>query len=211
MKSRTFGGWDKTTKKAPEGYKIAFAKEEEFLLENVPKDSVVLDIGCGNGRILKLLATHVKKIIGIDNDPNAIESSKEALKDFPNVEIYFEDAEKMHFDDKSFDVVVCAGATPVNFGDTEERIYSEIKRVLKNEGLFLTSVYNEDALDDRIITYDNYYEGDYEVKEGGLVVFKDFVSYQYTKEQITEILENNGLNILEIIKQGIFYIVKAKK
>jgi 2-polyprenyl-6-hydroxyphenyl methylase/3-demethylubiquinone-9 3-methyltransferase len=211
MKSRTFSGWTKTIENPPEGYKKAFDKEEEFLLENVPKDTIVLDVGCGFGRVMKLLAPQAKKIIGIDNDKKAIEDAKKYLKGFDNIEVFFEDAEKMHFEDKSFGVVLCVGATPVNFGETKKKIYSEIRRVLKNKGLFLTSVYNENALEDRLITYRNYYEGDFKIKENGTVVFGEFISEQYSKEKITKILKENGFEILEIIKEGIFYIIKTKK
>lgn len=211
MKSRTIYGWIKTTKNPPEGYKKAFDKEEEFLLENVPKDTIVLDVGCGFGRVIKLLAPQAKKIIGIDNDKKAIEDAKEYLKEFDNVEIFFEDAEKMHFEDKSFDVVLCVGATPVNFGETKKQIYSEIRRILKDKGLFLTSVYNEDALEDRLITYRNYYEGDFKIKKNGTVIFGEFISEQFTEKKIREILDEAGFEILEIIKEGIFYIIKTEK
>jgi len=162
MKSRTFNGWDMTTKKAPEGYKIAFAKEEPYLLENVPKDSIVLDVGCGNGRILRLLASQVKKIIGIDNDSNAIERSKEALKDSQNVEIYSEDA----FEERM-------------------KLYNRVKVSIK------------------------------EIK-GTTVIFEEGfggenISEQFSKEELEEIFNKVGLNIIEIKKIGMGYVCKLSK
>ncbi|HDQ16493.1 MAG TPA: class I SAM-dependent methyltransferase, partial [Bacteroidetes bacterium] len=35
-------------------------------IESLPKDSVVLDIACGNGRHLIFCAKHCKKVVGLD-------------------------------------------------------------------------------------------------------------------------------------------------
>ena len=195
------------------GYGKALIKEKKFLLENFPKNSVVLDVGCGFGRVVKTLAPISKKIIGIDNDEEAITKSKEELRGNENVEIKFGDAENLDFDDQSFDVVTCLGATPSNFGKTREKIFLEIKRVLKKKGLFLTSVYNDDALKERLSYYEKYYPGQYKVNRdtGYVVVCDKFVSEQFSKEQITNILEENGFEVLEVIKEGVFNIVRSNK
>lgn len=213
MKSSSLEIWEAMAKNPVGGYKEGLSKEKEFLLKNLPENSVVLDIGSGFGRVLEILALKAKKIVGIDNDEEAVEKSKEFNKGSDNVKILLGDAEDLKFEDGEFDVVTCLGGTPSNFGKTRNKIYSEIKRILREEGIFFCSVYNEDALEERLSYYDKCYSGKYSVnKETGYVeIFEMFVSEQFSKEQITKILEENGFKILEIIKEGVLYIIKAKK
>jgi ubiquinone/menaquinone biosynthesis C-methylase UbiE len=60
----------------------------EFLLQNVgirPTD-VVLEIGCGIGRVGKYLAPRCERWIGTDVSPRMLEFAAERLRQFPNVE-----------------------------------------------------------------------------------------------------------------------------
>lgn len=213
MKSSSLEIWEAMARNPTENFEKAFTIEKELLLRNISKDSVVLDIGCGFGRVVKSLAPHVKKIIGIDNDKEAIEKTKESVKDVNNVEIILEDAEELSFGDETFDVVDCMGGTISNLGDTKKKIFSEVKRVLKDGGLFFCSSWNDDALEERLKFYEKYYPGEYTVnKETGYVeVLGKFVSEQFSKEQIKNMLEENGFEVLETIKEGVLTIAKAKK
>ena len=50
------------------------------------KNSVLLDYGCGTGRLSKLLAPYCKKIICVDVSNKFLESTKKNLKMFDNIE-----------------------------------------------------------------------------------------------------------------------------
>jgi len=209
MESKTINYWEQVEKNPTESYKEFFDAEKKFLKENVLKNSVVLDVGCGTGELMKLLSPIVKKITGIDNDENAIKRCKENLKGLDNVEIFLEDAEKMHFKDNSFDVIICMGTTFDNFGKTKTKILLEIKRLLKNNGIFIFSVYNENALEERLKIYNKYWK-DFVNKREGVIVYKEVISEQFSKEQITSILKEADFKILDIVKGGIFYLIKAE-
>lgn len=61
----------------------------EFLLKHVginPED-VVLEIGCGVGRVGKHLAAHCRRWIGTDVSPNMLRFAGERLRDFADVEL----------------------------------------------------------------------------------------------------------------------------
>lgn len=60
-----------------------------FLLNRIPKDADVLDIGCGYGRVAATLAPHVKSITGVDHNPDKIAV---ANKQVPQGKFYCEDA-----------------------------------------------------------------------------------------------------------------------
>lgn len=213
MKSSSLEIWEAMAKKPVRGYEKGLTKEKEFLLKNIPRNAKVLDIGSGFGRVLEVLSPKVKEIIGIDNDKEAVEKSKEFNQGKKNVKIILADAENLKFGDEEFDVVTCLGGTPSNFGKTRDKIYSEIKRVLNKDGLFFCSVYNEDALEERLTYYEKYYPNKYIVnkKTGYVEVFGKFVSEQFSKEQIKKILEENGFEVLEVIKSGVLNIVKSRK
>jgi len=60
-----------------------------FLLENIGMDSgdVVLEIGCGIGRVGKQLASRCRKWIGCDVSARMLNLAAERLRGFPNVEL----------------------------------------------------------------------------------------------------------------------------
>jgi len=101
------------------------------------KGKKILEVGCGNGVTLKYIAqTYIpEKIIGIDPGLESwynIRENKES-----NWEIRNGDAEKMDFDDNSFDVVYSI-ATFEHIEDVSKALL-EIKRVLKPYGKFYTA------------------------------------------------------------------------
>ncbi len=59
-----------------------------------PKE-IVLEIGPGIGTLTQELAKKAKKVIAIEKDPKMIETLKETLKDFKNVEIIYGDVLKI--------------------------------------------------------------------------------------------------------------------
>ncbi len=213
MKSRTIDIWEQTVKNPPKDYQEYFIAEKNFLKNNISKESITLDIGSGSGRIIKELAPYVKKFVGIDNDPEAIELSKELLDNIKNVEVYLEDAEKTHFKNKTFDVVFI-GLTFCNFGESKFRVLSEIKRILKDDGKFIFSVFNENALSSREETY-RHYDGGYTIldRKKGLVRFNkdNAISEQFSKDEIRSILDKAGFKINESISGKMFHIFSSKK
>lgn len=61
----------------------------EFLVSNVgiERDDVVLEIGCGVGRVGKHLAPRCRRWIGTDVSPNMLRFTAERLREFQNVEL----------------------------------------------------------------------------------------------------------------------------
>lgn len=50
--------------------------------DNVPKESIILDLPCGTGRLAEVLLENNYKIIGIDASPAMLEVAKQKLKRF---------------------------------------------------------------------------------------------------------------------------------
>lgn len=213
MKSKTISEWEKLVKSPTKEYREYFNYEYEYLKKNLRKEVIALDIGCGDGRTIKKLAKYTKIFIGIDNDKQAVSDSKEFLKKIKNTEIMLEDAENTKFKEKTFDIIF-TGLTFVNFNSSRERILKEIRRILKDEGKFILSIYNEKALKFREKAYTKV-GAKYEIidlKKGSVILkHGDALSEQFSKEEIKEILEKEDFEIEEIKEGKIYYIIKCKK
>jgi methionine biosynthesis protein MetW len=109
---------------------------EEYIPKlSLPKHARILDIGCGDGRILKPLRKLMpdSQLFGIDiSEPNVEKLRSEGFE----VSLGDVSTEKMPFEDNSFDLCLMFH-TIEHLYDTDGAL-KEIKRVLKNEtGIFL--------------------------------------------------------------------------
>jgi ubiquinone/menaquinone biosynthesis C-methylase UbiE len=94
----------------------------------------LLDIGCGRGRILKLLASRANRAIGVDIDSDARELARAELlfAGLPNCSLRKGDMYSLPFAAADFDTVVLDEIL-VN-ADHPVRVLLEAKRVLKPNG-----------------------------------------------------------------------------
>ncbi len=100
---------------------------------------LVLDVGCGSGIVTRDLAILTKgKVIGIDNSKDMINVAKEVLKNFDNVELFVNDADKIDFDDNTFDVVACN--LVLMWSREPQKLVNEMARVTKSGGVVLASL-----------------------------------------------------------------------
>lgn len=115
---------------------------------NIPKSSVLLDVGCGNCRTKSLLPEGVN-YFGIDPFPIVSEEEMGPLS------FRVGEAENIPFDENTFDILFCF-ASIFHFRDLN-RSFSEMNRVLKFGGkLFLMTVMNEELSESHtfIITHE---------------------------------------------------------
>ncbi|QVK17863.1 class I SAM-dependent methyltransferase [Mycoplasmatota bacterium] len=99
----------------------------------------ILDVGTGRGEFINFLKNTLKDytdITGIDTTPQAIEFCKNQFKD-ENIQFIEMDAEKMDFNDNTFDTV-CISNSLHHLPDAK-KILQEMKRVLKPNGRFIIS------------------------------------------------------------------------
>lgn len=71
----------------------------------------VLDLGCGEGTITRMIAKHVLQgeVIGLDPARNMIEEAKHSFGDVPNLHFVVGTAEEFHFD-RPFDLITSFNA-----------------------------------------------------------------------------------------------------
>jgi len=101
----------------------------------------VLDLGCGCGYGSCYLAKHgATEVIGIDNSEEAVKFSQ-CHYDASNLDFEVQDATAIRFDSSSFDVVVAFEL--IEHLRNYERMLSEVKRVLRRDGVFIISTPNK--------------------------------------------------------------------
>jgi len=79
----------------------------ETLNNNLPKGSVVLDVGCGNGVIARSLGELGFNVLGIDVSARTIEKANQ-LNTFSNVTFKVISAEQLVSEGKKYDAVICS-------------------------------------------------------------------------------------------------------
>jgi ubiquinone/menaquinone biosynthesis C-methylase UbiE len=205
--------WERLLENSPESYKKWFKEEKKYLQENIDKDSKVLEVGCGEGRSLRDILEITKNLTGIDNDKKAVEDAKKNFRDYSSVNIILADAEKLPFEDNSFDFILCM-TTFANLGPKKFKALEEMKRVVKDNGKIIISVYSENALEERMKIYEEYGA---KIKENnnGKIVFdegwEDNFSEQFSESELREIFNQINLKIKEIKRLEIAYICKLEK
>jgi ubiquinone/menaquinone biosynthesis C-methylase UbiE len=110
--------------------------EWEWITNHLPKgkDLSVLDIGCGNGALLKELSPNITKGVGIDLSENILDRARLLNKENHNLTFHAINGPKIPVEDQSLDLVI----SMLSFRYLDwDPLMDEIKRVLKPGGKIL--------------------------------------------------------------------------
>jgi acetyltransferase-like isoleucine patch superfamily enzyme len=136
------GGWNFSrverfsTQETPQSYWPYIQHRINFVLENIIKDDIILDIGCGEGYITDQMSKISPNIIGIDYSPEAIDC---AAKRYPHIQFHEMPVTLLDFPDHSFDKIICLKVIEHLTILQAAKMLSEIYRVLKPGGVLLGS------------------------------------------------------------------------
>lgn len=197
-KKSLLGYWEEYIKNADPLIKDWLKKENLYLRKNIKRGSIVLDVGCGFGRNIKSISAIAKKIIGVDNDKDLFEAIRKKLSKFKNVEVFLENAKRMHFPTAMFDYTICMGNTFGNFGADKLKILKEMKRVTKKGGKIIISVYSERALCIRVKEYKRIGIKIKKIKDGTIYSEEGLILEQFTKEKLKKIFNSCRLKKIKI-------------
>lgn len=115
-------------------HRYRFAKE--FV-----KGKMVLDLACGEGYGSYMLAEEASKVIGVDIDESTI---KHASTKYVKDNLKFMKSSMMEVTIKArrlFDVIICFEA--LEHTEEQDKVMAEVKRLLKDDGIFVTSMPNK--------------------------------------------------------------------
>ena len=118
-----------------------FSKTYKSILENINLDLDlnynVLEIGTGTGIIPFSIYSKVSSITATDISPEMVRIANQKLikSEIKNIEFQVQDSYNLTFVDKSFDVVIASNLLHLLY--EPEKPIKEIKRVLKDKGIFI--------------------------------------------------------------------------
>lgn len=154
----------------------------------------VLDIGFGNGYLIKNLANTMKGMFyGIDISSDmlqkALSKSNDLIKS-KRLDLAVGNVMKMAYEDNFFSFVYTVNT--VYFWDDIAKGFTEIKRVLKPGGIFINVIYSKEYLDK--------------------IKYTQFGFNKYTPEDLKDITKENGFEIIDLIeiKRNSSYCLIAK-
>ena len=114
--------------------KFTTVLDVELFAKYVSKNSKILDVGCGYGRILNELSeSGFVDLTGIDSAEKMI---KRGLREYPNLNLIVNPDGAIPFEENTFDAVILFGVlTCVPDNEAQKELLANIKRVLKPGGI----------------------------------------------------------------------------
>ncbi len=135
---------------APPRVRQYLAAEIDYVAERIRPADVVLELGCGYGRVLEKLTDKAALVIGIDTSRPSLELAQELLGNVSNCRLVRMDAGALGFRDRVFDVVACIQNGISAFKVDERVLIAESIRVTKPAGRILFSTYAEKFWEQRL-------------------------------------------------------------
>ncbi|CAH0536641.1 class I SAM-dependent methyltransferase [Vibrio marisflavi] len=110
----------------------------------VPIEAKVLDFGCGYGRITHQISElGYNKVIGIDSLKEMI---NRGLGEYPELDLRHFSTDVLPFSDNEFDsIITCAVFTCIPNKSSREQVLSELRRVLKPNGVIYLAEFCSDV------------------------------------------------------------------
>lgn len=183
--------------------------EVTFLEQHLPPGKRVLEVGCGYGRLLEVLGKNAKLAVGIDFSAPLLNRAKANLAPMENVELHLMHAERMEFEDESFDAVLCLDATFGNMPGIEEEVIAQMIRVCKRGGEVIISVFSEEAKDVQIVNYNRI--GLTGIQDDGCAIHtaEGFYSRRFSKDELRRLFRGLDCKVIKICP--INYLVIGRK
>lgn len=188
-----------------------------IVLPYIKDGGYIVDLGCGNGRVLKFLEKHKKfKYLGIDNSKNLL---KLAEKNHKKRKFLQADMLKLPIKSKSADTALAiASLHHIPSKKLREKAVQEANRILKNNGLYILTTWNLFqpkykkyiwlARIKSILSLGLYDTRDTFIPWGKSGIKRYY--YAFKSEELKNLLKNNGFEILKTHIDNNFVIICRK-
>jgi ubiquinone/menaquinone biosynthesis C-methylase UbiE len=193
--------------------------EVEHVLGFLRPGDVVLELGCGYGRVLPALAAKTKSVVGIDTSRASLELAGEILASVGSVRLAAADAVKLPFRDATFDVVACIQNGISAFHVDQRALIAEAVRVTRVGGTTLFSSYSDKFWEDRLEWFELQADAgllgeiEYEKTGDGVIVCKDgFTATTVGPGEFRELTAglNAEVNVTEADGSSVFCEIKRR-
>ncbi len=180
-------------------------------LEEICKDKIVLDAGCGTGKFLNILEEYSKKYIGIDLSTKQLEKAKTKSKKDTS-EFICSNLSNINLENNQIDLIVCSWVlgTIIDL-DERNKCINELKRLLKSKGTIILIENDENSefeeirnrtKDSRTRDYNNWILSNDFTIDKQIDTYFNFNSYNEAKKsfeviygsEISNKIKNNRIN-----------------
>lgn len=164
---------------APPRTKQYLEAEISFVLGKVSREHIVLEMGCGYGRVINRLKGEVKAVAGIDTSHESLLMAGTFLGTAPSVWLARMNVVCLGFRDRVFDVTLCIQNGISAFAVDKTKLFQEAIRVTKPGGTVLFSSYSAQFWPHRLEWFEAQSAHgligpiDYGQTKNGLIVCKD--------------------------------------
>lgn len=187
--------------------------ELNFVLNKINPSDLVLELGCGYGRIIPSLAQKARWVVGIDTSVSSLRDAQQSLSRTTNCLLLQMDAAQLSFLDRTFDAVVCIQNGISAFHVDQEHLIREAIRVTKHGGTILFSSYSDKFWEYRLDWFRRQSEAglvgkiDYDKTGNGVIVCKDgFTAFTVGRDRFLALTAGLSVDatIVEVDESSLF-------
>jgi len=164
---------------APLRVKAYLEAEIDFVLQKTSSSMIVLELGCGYGRVLRRLIPQVRGAVGVDTSFPSLRMARGFLGRTESLHLAQMDAVHLGFPDRTFDMTICIQNGISAFEADQQRLFAEAVRVTRSGGAALFSSYADAFWADRLQWFEiQSAHGligtiDYQATGNGIIVCRD--------------------------------------
>jgi 2-polyprenyl-6-hydroxyphenyl methylase/3-demethylubiquinone-9 3-methyltransferase len=190
--------------------------ETDYVLEHIITADIVLELGCGYGRVLKKFLRSSSEVIGIDTSRESLLLATEFTQRNPRCHLIQANASRLPFPNDSIDKVVCIQNGISAFKLDSEKLILECVRVTKEGGFCLFSSYSPNFWEHRLEWFKLQADAnligeiDWDKTKDGIISCKDgFKATTFTQEDFTVLTTLLDLNadIVEVDNSSVFCVI----
>lgn len=168
----------------------------------IPKNSAVLEGGCGLGVWVLLLKKEGYNIIGVDFSEWTIEKLHHNIPDLP---IEIGDVRNLPYKNETFDAYLSLGVVE-HFQEGPDRVLKEAYRVLKPKGLLFLTVPYMNTIRIFLRPFDVIIE-----KLRSRNTNMSFYQYAFSSLEMKHILRSNGYEVMKIYPYNIYFFLTGSR
>lgn len=163
-----------------------------FPVESLPEGSRVIELGCGSGKLLSLLAQNAYDCIALDFSRKACQLAHASVNN-PAVCILTADVRMLPFRTGCIDAVVAHHVTGHLIAANRAALFSEAARVLRGDGRFIFCDFSKE----------DFRAGQgIEVEEGTYLRGNGIITHYFTEEEIRSLPKSFHARNIETIRRS---------
>jgi len=187
--------------------------EVDHVQNKIHAGDLVLEIGCGYGRVLRKLVAKAGWVLGVDTSLPSLKLGLKELGTFQHFSLVQMNALKLSIPDQTFNCVVCIQNGISAFEVDKQALIAESIRVTKAGGIALFSSYSDKFWKDRLSWFELQSkfgllgEIDYAKTRDGIITCKDgFTATTVSSEDFRIMTSdlNASVKIVEIDQSSVF-------